>query len=565
LIAEGGNEVKRMKPKCIMITMLAFLLVLTTAAVSFAQESEPIVRKITITGNKHVSTEFIEKLITNTKIGQPANRDKLTKDLDSIAQSGPIYYVSVDSKVYEDGIELIFEITENPVIDKVQILGLTQLKPEKVRQFITQKEGAVLDSRRLDNDIWLAVRKVEDEYGYIIWPQDLQLQDGVLQITYKEMVYGDIVIEGNEKTKEKVIRRELQMHPGDVIDYERLGQSLGKIMMLGFFEEVEPIFEESDDPSVVNLRIKVTERQTGLASFGAGYSKVDGLVGLIQITDGNFRGSGNKLDVKWEFGKTKSSYDLGLDFPYLGDTPASFGLNAYNRSVTRVIDGVSVDDHRLGGGISLGRRLGLFSQAFMRVKIEDIDVVSEDDALNETNKLRSLAFVAQTDSRNHPFFPSQGWMGYVSAEMAGSFMGGDLNFTTYRGSASKYLQIGQTNKHTVALRLEAGIQTGDVPTYERFYVGGTESVRGYDYGQFKGEKMAVANAEYRLKLTDSIQGIAFVDLGNAWDKEQAVSLKDLKLGYGVGVRIDTPIGVMGLGYGIGEDGGKTYFTIGQSF
>ena len=150
-------------------------------------------------------------------------------------------------------------------------------------------------------------------------------------------------------------------------------------------------------------------------------------------------------------------------------------------------------------------------------------------------------------------------------EVAGRFLGGDLDFTTYRGSASKYFQLGETNKHTIALRVDAGVQTGEVPSYELFRVGGTGSLRGYNYAQFRGEKMLTTSAEYRLKLTDTVQGLVFVDLGNAWDQNTPISLKDLKVGYGIGVRIDTPLGVMGLGYGIGEEGGKTYFTIGEQF
>ncbi|HHV44114.1 MAG TPA: BamA/TamA family outer membrane protein [Firmicutes bacterium] len=555
---------KYVKDYLILLVLLTCLLAL--GAVTFAQETAPIVRKITITGNEYVSTDYIEQLIIYTKIGQPVDTEKLTQDLDNIAQSGPIYYVAVDSRPYQDGIELIFEITENPVVESVEILGLLHLDPATVRRYISQQDGAVLNARRLDNDIWLAVQKVQDEHGYLIQPHSLQFtEEGVLQIVYRELVYGEIIIEGNEKTKENVIRRELLMQPGEPIRLEPLRQTLGKLMMLGHFQEIEPSLEETNEPHVVNLRLKVTERQTGLANFGTGYSKLDGLVGLIQVQDTNFRGTGNTIDIKWEFGKKKTSYDIGLEFPYLGDSPTSLGLSAYNRTVTRTYDDVPATDHRMGGDVTLGRRLGLFSHIFTRLKIEDINVVSEDETINDDKKLRSLSLIAQTDSRNHPFYPSEGWAGFVSVEVAGRFLGGDLDFTTYRGSASKYFQLGETNKHTIALRVDAGVQTGEVPSYELFRVGGTGSLRGYNYAQFRGEKMLTTSAEYRLKLTDTVQGLVFVDLGNAWDQNTPISLKDLKVGYGIGVRIDTPLGVMGLGYGIGEEGGKTYFTIGEQF
>ena len=126
------------------------------------------------------------------------------------------------------------------------------------------------------------------------------------------------------------------------------------------------------------------------------------------------------------------------------------------------------------------------------------------------------------------------------------------------------MQVG-SNGQTLAVRVHTGFISGDAPDQELFFVGGSETVRGYKFGDFIGEKTITINGEYRFPITDIIHGVVFVDTGSAWDRSERMSLSDLHTGYGVGVRLDTPIGVLRLDYGIGEEGGQAYFSLGQAF
>ena len=118
---------------------------------------------------------------------------------------------------------------------------------------------------------------------------------------------------------------------------------------------------------------------------------------------------------------------------------------------------------------------------------------------------------------------------------------------------------------TIGLRLGYGTSVGQVPIHEQYEVGGSETVRGYGYREFTGTGMVYGNVEYRYRVNDTVQAVAFADVGDAWTDGKLIKLSDLKTGLGVGVRIMTPIGVIRLDYGMGREGGHTYFSLGQTF
>jgi outer membrane protein insertion porin family len=167
------------------------------------------------------------------------------------------------------------------------------------------------------------------------------------------------------------------------------------------------------------------------------------------------------------------------------------------------------------------------------------------------------------DTRDDVFNPHNGWYGIAQAEIAGRFLGGDNNYNKYILDLRNYIDTGQDT--VLALRLMGGIADTTLPEYEKFTVGGVNTLRGYDLAEFEGEQMLVFNAEYRWDIADNTQLVVFGDAGYAWALDEPIRLDDIKFGYGVGLRFDTPLGPIRLDYGLGEEGGQTYFSIGQTF
>src|SRR5690606_13315880 len=183
---------------------------------------------------------------------------------------------------------------------------------------------------------------------------------------------------------------------------------------------------------------------------------------------------------------------------------------------------------------------------------------------------RSITLSTRTDTTDSLFMPTRGLRTGLSAEFAGGWLGGTSSFTKYQGDISHYIKVG-SNDQTLAVRAMYG-HGHNLPEHELFSVGGSETVRGYDYDAFRGDRMAVFNVEYRFPIAVSLggqasnlQGVVFVDAGQAFRPGEPLSLNSLKMGYGIGVRLDTFLGVSRLDYGIGEEGGKIYFSTGATF
>ena len=247
---------------------------------------------------------------------------------------------------------------------------------------------------------------------------------------------GEIIIEGNEKTKDHVIRRELTFETGDILAMEDIRNSLRKLGQLGYFEPIIPDFLVTEDPLVVDILLPVTENKTGRAAFGAGYSSADGLVGYIEVEDGNFFGRGQRASLKWEFGGRLNTYDLGFTEPYLFGTSTSAGFNLYNRRRIQR-DNQTNSTYTLrstGGDITFGRPLGQFTRGFLSLKVDNSSgEPGEGSSLDAwSNRTRSIIGIVRTDTTDHLLYPTEGFRHNFSVETAGHFLGGDTRLPSTR-------------------------------------------------------------------------------------------------------------------------------------
>ena len=199
------------------------------------------------------------------------------------------------------------------------VLPITEL-----RRYMTTRPGRVLNLEELRQDIQILVQKSFEDYGIPVRVHDVVLNEaGEVRIIINETRVADVIIEGNNKTQDYVIARELKIKSGDILDMNVLNQGLRRVLMLGYFDEVSRDLQDTDDPDKVNLVVTVTERKTGVFTGGAGYSSAEGFIGYVDVADQNFLGRGQQVNIRWEFGQKRNNYNVGFFEPYLNENGCS--------------------------------------------------------------------------------------------------------------------------------------------------------------------------------------------------------------------------------------------------
>lgn len=532
------------------------------------EEPEEIVWAIVIRGNEHIDAESILRAVTETRVGEPLRLEAIQADLRNIFELGFFEDVRVDAFEVEDGLRLVFQVVENPFVTDVRVES-DVVDGEQLRRWVTTRPGQVLNRIQLNDDLERVQDRALEELDLYLQPSPPELDaDGVLHLDFKAVRVKDVIIRGNAKTKDFVIRREIVVEPGEPLRRSDLTRSMDRLQRTAYFQDVRVQGIPTDDPNYVSVEFDVEERLTGTAMVGAGYSSEDGLLGYVEVVDRNFLGRGQSASVRAEFGQRRTIYDIGFFEPYLFGSVNSFGINVYDRSFDRLYNDKRYDyrERRQGGSITLGRPLNEFTRMSLRYRAENLRTEAlESDSLHDPSKgsVRTITLASTTDTTDHWLSPVRGSRTRLSAELGGGWLGGTYSFTKYEGEHSRYFKVG-SKRQAIAVRAIGGWGVGrDIEAAEeQFRVGGADTIRGYRSGEFEGDRMLVFNAEYRFPMSDSVQGVIFADAGEAWWSRDGS--KGLKFGYGIGARMDTPLGVLRLDYGIG-DSGRLHFFFGPSF
>ena len=552
-------------------------------------ENQGKITAIVVEGNENISKDLIISQITSN-LGDVFSKESIEKDVKAIYELGYFKDVRVKLESFREGYKVVFVVVENLAVKEINITGNTVVSKEEMREVMILQEGQIFSQKILKNDLTRISQLYKDRGYLLINIKDINFdEEGKLWINISEGRLEKIVIEGNDKTKEKVITREINIQPGDLFDFEKVKKSLQKIYNLGYFEDVTMKLEPGSEEDVVVLVIKVIEKNTGKFGIGAGYNSEEGLMGFASIEEMNLFGGGQKVGAKLELGG-RTTYKVSFLEPWLANTPTSLGFDVYDTTTNQEDkEGEEViaeyDEIKLGGRLIFGRKISDSINLGLELKTERVNYDLISGALPEdTNEglTNSLMPTFTYDTRDNVFDPTSGWYSSLSIEKAGGFLRGDYNFTKYNLTLRTYLStdffkdifnIGSLKKITdnlskgvLAFRAMGGMADTDLPSFAEYQVGGMNTIRGYDSGEFSGDKSLVFNAEYRFPLAENFQAVLFVDWGQAWDIEESIDIADLKFGRGVGVRFDTPIGPIRLDYGINEEGiGKTYFSIGHTF
>ncbi len=505
----------------------------------------------------------------------------------------------------KDDVTLTYRIEEGEryAFGNLEWSGNSALADSVIRDFLPFTAGAPFDGWALDRGV-AAISTALYDQGYLynqVRPErglaerrvdlSLRIVEGPLARV------REVVVAGNDKTLDKVIRREIKIYPGELFSREKVVRSHRDIYMLRFFDDVQ--FEPRSDPATgeVDLIYRVVERSTG--NFGAGitYSEATSVTGFIQVGAQNFRGRGQQLSFQWEFGSRINLFNVGYTEPWFRDRPFTLSANVY-RSRSNLYREYYKDE-KLGFSLGAGRpfpwleytrmsatyrlesiRLYDFSQSYLALGGR---LAERDWPEIESSVTLSL----WRDSTDSPFLPGGGTRQRFSAQFAGGALGGNLHYQKYLSNYTWYQRVRGpfVLRFHQTLGLVDGLdRPGQVPDQERFRLGGnrTNPLRGYEdysvvpYGNtafLGGRAMTTGSVELVLGVGNNVQIVApFFDFGGTWNSMAGADFTTLKRSLGFGARIEVPlVGVLGFDWGYpldpaaGEDRGRFHFKMGTDF
>jgi outer membrane protein insertion porin family len=550
------------------------------------------VRKVTFQGNSHFPDSELKKAMKTQEKdwlywmndSGVLDQEALKQDVERLAD---FYYNhgylrnKIGTPRIETDQESIFisiAIEEGAVytVRSIRLEGDLLDAEETMKQSLQSKEGAHFSREFLRKDIQSLSERYSDlGYAYVeIKPltniqDDTKTVDMRLQIQQKEKVHiGRIRIMGNTKTRDKVIRREVMLSEGDTFSSSALKASNERLKALKFFEEVNITSTPGATPDVVDLNVEVKEQQTGSFSLGAGYSSAEEFVGVAEVQQSNLFGRGYKVRLKAEIGTKRQFYTFTFMDPYLLDTRTAMRLDAYNT------DRIYIDFTRraMGGSIFFTRPLdrlwkrlaATWGYRYEDVEVTDVDkhsafILQESEGRHQTSAvIGGLIY----DSRDHNLYPSRGNLSNLTTEFAG--LGGD-KFGKFVVNSAQYFPIKWDTVFMVRGEFGYGYGWGgeELPVYERFFLGGINSIRGFKPGAvgqrdpvtgdiIGGDKEIFFNFEYIFPILKKLElrGVLFYDTGNAF--LDAVDFGKFRHTAGFGLRWFSPLGPLRveLGYNL---------------
>ena len=496
-------------------------------------------------------------------------------------------------------------------VGAVDLKGVTLFPTNEVLGKLKMGVGETFTPRGLARDVEI----IQDLYGAkgyidvaVAARRKPNVQTGTMDLLY-ELDEGNksyiekIEIKGNTKTKDRVIRRELSVSPGEVFDMVRVKRSRQRLEGTQFFERVDTHAEPTDVPDRKNLVVGVAERNTGNVALGAGFSSVDSILGFVELTQGNFdllnppyfMGGGQKMRLRAQVGAQRQDYELTFVEPWFLGRKLALSVDLYHRELRYVSRNDFYDERRTGVRFGLTRALGSdFLIGGVSYTIENIGIfdvptnappaiqAEEGDRLVSKVGL-SLAF----DTRNSVMLPDRGQRTEFRTELAGGPLGADTDFYKLELTSHWFFR-GLMEGHV--LEVAGGVGTVEryddsdtVPLFDRWFLGGINSLRGYRYRDvgpkqdgepIGGKTYWLGSVEYSVPVIERLRFAAFYDIGmvyeDAFSFEQNDETGFYNDNWGVGVRLNIPhLGPLRLDYGIpiksdddNESSGRFQFSVG---
>jgi outer membrane protein insertion porin family len=423
----------------------------------------------------------------------------------------------------------------------------------------------------------IVVRIPNTEHGTM----DLEFKIEEGQKSYIEK----ISIRGNATTKDKVIRRELAVSPGEVFDMVRVKVSKQRLEGLQYFDKVDLRPEPTEiSPNRKDLIVGLDEKHTGNLTLGAGFSSVDSVVGFAEISQGNFdlfnpptfTGGGQKFRLRVQLGTERQDYELTFIEPWFLGRKLSLGVDLYYRDLNFQSLNNIYDEIRYGARIALTKALwGDNLIGSVNITLEDVGIKlnsgfgpnnTPPDILEQVGYhwLPHVGGSLAYDTRNSVQLPDKGQRSEIFAEYYGGGLGGDFEFYKIEVRTAWYFK-GFAPGHVLEVVGRTGVADSllstDVPFFERYYLGGLYSLRGFKYRSVSprnpgftepvgGDTYWFGSLEYSIPIIDRLRFALFYDVGNVASSSYSYSFSNLNDNWGVGLRLNLPIGPLRLDYGI---------------
>ena len=574
-----------------------------------------------------VELEGVAGFKTKKLVGKLKNRPKKIyspKDLDEDMKTLESFYKNngyADFKI--TGSSVTFNEDRSSVTLRVRVAegtrqhfgatffsGNTVYMPSEFLPDLAYSRGKIYNQETFDETL----RALQDRYadkGYLkaaIAPEKVLNEktgqtDITFMITENDQIYVDHVdVEGNKATKSYVLRREIVQKEGEVFSSSKVRRSQEKLFNLGFLDDIGMVINPTPDPNKVDLVFDITEGKPGMLTAGAGISSTDGLVGTLSLSHMNMFGRAQKMSLSWNFGKKVQDYYLSWSTPWIGGHPTTLGADVFNTRHYKPYQNTlsAYTERRTGGKVTVAPRFGddkyhlTTSYTYEKVRIYSIDSAYTGILIPGTSVTSSVYVEFARDTRDSTWDPTRGCRTSLGVEYAGGPLLGQVNYYKPTFSHSYNLKLFSIDEYpfVMAVGNRMGFidrfgKTKSVPVYERYFLGGADSVRGYSnngqIGPSSGGKVYdVMNIEFKFPLAREkrrtiVQWAFFFDIGNSWSGFDNVSgrfgtgVNDLKAGAGFGIRFTTPAFPIRLdwGYGFnhkpGEQRSDIYFTLGNLF
>ncbi len=579
------------------------------------------ISQIRFEGNAHISQKVLRKQMKTRgrtliyfmdKTGR-LDEVQLEQDLDKIRE----YYQNhgfIDVEIKEvrkdrtpkGPMIITIVIAEGPQyhVRKLTISGYEHSTEARVRAFLKLKEGSVYSPKQLRDD----AKAVADAYGsggyvdLVITPEGTPAGPALIDVHYTieegaRSFANRVNIEGNTRTKDKVIRREVLVAPGDVFNTVRVDTTKKRLENLGYFAKVETYPEDTDIPGRKDLTILVQEKRTGSLSFGGGFSTVDKLVGFAELTQGNFdlfnwpsfTGGGQKFRLRLQYGTERKDFILAITEPYFLDRRLSLGGQVFYNEANYL--SAQYDQRNYGISFELRKPINAYMYATLGYMLQDIDIFNVDPSSSEfiqsqkgssveSKILSSLVF----DSRDNALLSRRGQRITFSPMIAGGFLGGDTQIYAFDLEGSQYFHLPKDTILLINGEISTVSQWGSgnqVPIYERLFLGGSNNLRGFPFREVGpqdengepvgGQSMARATFEWTFPIIEKARGAVFYDMGFVNSSAWSFGFNHMASDIGIGLRLDLPIGPLRLDYGYpvmrdGYNGGGHFnFNVGYQF
>ena len=579
-----------------------------------------IISSIKFNGNKKYSAAELQK-ITQLKTGEYFSRSRVEEAQRNLLATGKFAEVRPDAKVTNGKMELSFDVVENSVVRNVVITGNKAVPTSAIMSVLSTQTGAVQNYNNLreDRDKILGLYQAQ---GYtLVNITDMSTdENGTLHIAIVEGIVRRIEVKkmvtkqkGNRrtpnddvlKTKDYVIDREIEIQPGKIFNVKEYDATVDNLMRLGIFKNVK--YEARSipgDPEGIDLILLIDEDRTAELQGGVAYGSETGFLGTLSLKDSNWRGKNQELGFTFE--KSNKNYTgFALDFydPWIKDTDrVSWGWGAYKTNYGDEDSILFHDIDTLGFKVNIGKGFSKYFRLSIGAKVEYIKEKHQDGRLRQANNgkwyykdsknkwheiegvddkyvLWSIYPYISYDTRNNYLNPTSGTYGKLQIEggHAGGYKSGSFGNVTLE--LRKYHK-GLFKNNTFAYKVVGGVASDSTKESQKFWVGGGNSLRGYDGGFFKGSQKLVVTIENRTQLNDIVGFVVFADAGRAWKqngRDPSYTRDNSHFGHnigttaGVGIRLNTPIGPLRFDFGwpvgnkMDDDGMKFYFNMGQSF